>query len=505
MNKKNITPEIVKEVKEFETLTNLAWRPIRDHFKDKIEWLTLHNVQAIINGLYDDLLETELEIKAFQEEKEEEGTKVSELNEIVKEVKDYEIEWDDIIFYEKKKDTYWETYLQRIPVSLTDLDRIVYDYSRKWNNISWPKILTKYWIHRDVWKLIKTRLNVTKDVNACHDIILDRIKEKHWEEWVEQKVVEVSSKAIKSKYHDNFKPTYAKIKEKEFVKKSKRLASMTATLEWAREYIQDYNPKPLDFDVVPRDNNDEVEVVFSDIHLGKMNTKQVLDRVKEMTADIKERPESIIHMICLWDIFENLAKGWMHTGQVETMDWPHWFELLMFWVQVLETMFIELHKAWKDVRFYWIWGNHDRFTANNDDGFSGIGAYITYELIKRGLSNMQIEINILMETRNTLDFDEVRYIIHHWYKWVAKKAVTRSKASEILWERWDSSKYNVLLTWDQHHLEMNNNSDKSLGLICPALAWKNEFDNEIWVSSTPWYLILKRSKDRKPKVTINQF
>ena len=52
---------------------------------------------------------------------------------------------------------------------------------------------------------------------------------------------------------------------------------------------------------------------------------------------------------------------------------------------------------------------------------------------------------------------------------------------------------------------MNNNSDKSLWLIAPAIAWKNTFDSKIWLSSNPWYLIIKRNKTNKPKIIFNQF
>jgi hypothetical protein len=97
--------------------------------------------------------------------------------------------------------------------------------------------------------------------------------------------------------------------------------------------------------------------------------------------------------------------------------------------------------------------------------------------------------------------DDIRYIIHHWDDWVAKKAIT--KWEKILWEFGDSSKFNIIATADQHHLEMNNQSDKSLWIIVPSLAWRRQFDTKIWLSSNAWYIIVKKWINWKPNLTTN--
>jgi metallophosphoesterase superfamily enzyme len=48
--------------------------------------------------------------------------------------------------------------------------------------------------------------------------------------------------------------------------------------------------------------------MFSDIHLGKMNSDEVEQRIIKMTSNIISRPETIVNLVCLGDLVETLAK-----------------------------------------------------------------------------------------------------------------------------------------------------------------------------------------------------
>ena len=474
---KETLEEIEKTYKEFSSI-----RKTREDINKRLNMtLTFQNVRNAVKWLIDEVKE------------------LKNLNNNTKSNPKYSVNETSYIFYLKREDSKWNKIDKEYSISIDVVNNIFKDYSKHWKNMSWEEILQKYSLKPEVWNMLKNRLRLFKSSNTISPIALERASETKLNEYVDTSIDE----HIQDRYKTKFINSFEKKKNKDYIAKSKILANIDNTLEHIEHFLIWYIPRQLDLEVVKIDNNDEIDVIFSDIHLWKTGSEEVLKRVKEMTDDLINRKEKIIHLMCLWDIFENLAKWWMHIWQVEDMDWPHWFELLMKGVSLLEEMLLKLYKAWKEVKFYWIWGNHDRFTKNKDDGFAWMWAYIAYELVKRWLANIKIEINILKDTWNVLDLDEVRYILHHWDNGVAKKAI--NNWAKILWEYWDSNKYNIIATWDQHHLEMNNNSDKSLWLIAPALAWKNTFDSKIWLSSNPWYLIIKRNKTNKPKIIFNQF
>jgi len=87
---------------------------------------------------------------------------------------------------------------------------------------------------------------------------------------------------------------------------SRILLSYETFLEYMQKYIENYKPKEIDFEIEQIDNNDGITILFSDLHIWKMDTKAVLERIRLMWMDIIKRPERKVNLLCLWDLFETI-------------------------------------------------------------------------------------------------------------------------------------------------------------------------------------------------------
>lgn len=127
---------------------------------------------------------------------------------------------------------------------------------------------------------------------------------------------------IQDRFSTKFKTTFDKKRNEDYAKKSKILANIDSRMEHFQSFLQDYKPRDFTPYVLDKkiDNIDEITVAFSDIHIGKMNTQDVLDRLDKMGRDLCLTHHGIVNMICLGDLAEILIKRGAHSGQIETME-----------------------------------------------------------------------------------------------------------------------------------------------------------------------------------------
>lgn len=484
MSKENLTPDIVERIK----LLKEDWFSIRK-IKDKVNndmWTTLnfHHVRWIINALQD-------EVESIKDN-------LKDLSDSVEEDQPYEVTEDHYIFHQKRKNAEsWEIEINKFPILISTVDAIFKDYSKHWNNLSWEEILQKYNIKIELFNIIKNRLRLFKASHVVSPVTLDRCNEDELQWHIDWAIDE----HIEDRYRRKFTSTFEKKRNEDYIVKSKKIANIDYELNVIRQFLEQYQPRELNIIREVITNNDEITVLFSDLHIGKMWTDKVLSRIERMTTDIINRPEKKVNLICLWDLFETMAKWWMHPGQVESMEWLYWFDLFKKVIDVFETMLASLYSAGKDIKFYWIGGNHDRFTANKEDWFAWIAALMVYEVIRKSLQNINIEINLLRETWNVLDLQWFRYILHHWDDWANKK-----KPSQILWEKWDREKPNIIAMWDKHHHEAIDPNTNATFALVPWMAWENEYDKKLLLASYPWYMIVAKDYfDQTPSTTIRRF
>jgi len=416
--------------------------------------------------------------------------KLDDLRKKIEYTNPFEFEWDDIVFYTKSRD--WEWY-DRIAIPIDIVEKIWVDYVEVWWNLTWQEILEKYNLNPRAWHLLKSRLWLYKKSNIMPDWLLEKIENEEWEESVENVINEVSYKAAVSKYKREIVKRYNRAKESEYKKAITRIYEIEEFLKWLREYIDNYEPKEINFDEVEKVWNNKIFVAISDIHIWKENTDDVIKRIEAVTQDIINRDETDITIFCLWDIVENLAIGWMHKWQVEKMDWPFSFDLIMKTVEVFEEMLIKIRESWKNVGLIWQIWNHDRISEK--DHMEYTWWLVIYELIKRWLQNTDIYVDYLNNIWWTYLSDELCFILQHWHLWWVKK-----KTKDILWEYWDNKKYNIILQWHIHQAILEDSSKNATRIIVPALAGSWHYDKSLWLSSYPWYVVIKMNRFKLPDV-----
>ena len=470
-----ITQEMREKVaEEYERLWTIRW--VQRELWEAL-WLTFHNVRDIVNAL------------EWTIDKQK-----SELEDIKMDIKPaYEVGDDHYIFYLTEEDNYWNKTTKAHPIEIKTVDEIFKAYSKHWENKTGEQILQEFKIKPEVWNIIKRRLRLYKDSHILSPVSLERFewREEEMEEFIEWAVKE----NIQDKYIDKFKDIHEKEFKKEAKKAMKRLSELDVFLDWLRDYISEYEPKQINFERPETFGKDSIDIVISDIHIGKQGTDEIENRMINIANDIIKTKENNINLFCLWDLGEILVEWGRHPWQIESMDWPYGFDLFMKIVNLFEQFLLEIYKTWKNVRFIGIAWNHWTLSDKKWWDVEFTGELLIYELIKRWLQNTKIEIDYIRERRASVDTENFHYVINHG-TWPD----TKKKAEQILREHGNNQKYNILMQWDKHHSRMEEVNEKATRLLIPALAWQNVFDKNICVSSSPWFVKITKNDDDLPDI-----
>lgn len=477
-----ITPEI-KEIilKEYEKLQSI--RKTQNKVNELLNInLTFHNVRDNVQILEDkiDWLKDWLD----------------ELNSILEENNKFEVTDDYYIFYQNRINPNWEKEKIKYPIAINTVDAIFKDYSKHGNNLTWDEILQKYEIKPELFFILKNRLRLFKTSHVISPATMERLSDTELQSHIDWAIDE----HIKDRYKSKFVKTFEKKKDEDYIKKSKILSNIDYVLEYIRDFLKDYEIKKINPIETKIKNNNHILVWTADWHLGKQKSKNVLKRIEKMTIDLINRDEQYIDIFFWWDTPETLTRGGMHKGQIETMDWPFEFDLLMMCVEEIEKLLISLYNAWKIVRCYWEWGNHWRFTENKQDSLNWIWDLIIYEMVNKSLKNIWIKIELLKETWSNFEFDWMNIITHHGDDWATKK-----NTANILWEKGKQWVPNIILFSDKHHAEQFDCNSEAIKIIIPSMAWSNVYDKDLLLSSYPWYIIISKNSDWVPDTLIKRF
>ena len=411
---------------------------------------------------------------------------VSKLKQQIEYINPFKIEWENIIFYYKD----WDI-TKKMSIPINEVRAIWEDYVEHGWNLTQQEILVKYNLNPKAWFLIKNRLWLYKKSDIIPDWLLEHIEKTEWEAVVKEEIKEVTHRAVINKYKNKIIKDYIKFKDKEYERSIKQLYNIENFLKLLWEFIKEYKPKSIKFNKIKNVWNDIAYVVMSDIHLWKEETDNIKERIKQITADIINRKEKKIIIFILWDIVENLVVWGMHKWQIEHMDWPYNFDLIMDTVNVLEQMLIAIRKAWKKVTMIWQVWNHWRMSER--DYMDYTWELIIYEMIKRWLSTTDIEIDYMRDIWWTYTDKNFHFILQHWHlNWVKKKT------KDILWEFWDNRKFNIILQWHIHVWILEDSSKNATRIIAPALAGSWHYDKALWLSSYPGYIIITKNKHWLP-------
>ena len=477
---------ITWEIKETVMNTYRSLGTIRATHRELSETLnlTFNNIRDIVNELKDWI--------------DKQRNEVSDLTKNFKDQEPYEVDWDDYIIYIKETNDYWESVAVPHKIKISTVDAIFKAYSKHWENKSGQQIIQEFGIENiRLWHVLKSRLELYKDSHILSPASLERF------EWREEEMKEFIDKAvddnIRAKYIEKFKDAYDRKFKANAIKAMKRLAEIDDFLDHLRKYIDEYEPRIVEFKEREKYDNWTIDIAITDLHIWKKDTDLVLKRLESIYQDIAKRDEWTVNIFCLWDLAEILVEGWRHPWQIEWMDWPFWFDLFMKVVNDLENFLVNIYKLWKKVKFVGISWNHWTLSDKKGWDIQFTWELLIYELIKRGLQNTNIEIEYLRGMWHSYPTENFHYILNHWYAWHTSK-----KAQDILWEFWDNSRHNIILQWDKHHTNVTDVSQNATRIITPCLAWKWEYDTQLWISSYPGYVMIKKNEDGLPDTTIRR-
>lgn len=377
---------------------------------------------------------------------------------------------------------------KEIPMPLKLIDEIFASYTIHWKDLTQQECIEHFRLNVQSRNLLKSRMWLTKQSNIMSPITMQKLDAMWWN-ILNEKIEEALDEHIHDKYKGRFKPNYEKSFKKFAKKELMKIAGLDTLLEHIRTYLIHYKPIEIDFTPTPIENNEVSTYVFSDIHLGMEGTDTIVQRLHRLTNDMIQDKSSIIHIVNLGDLAETFVEGGMHPWQVENMDWLYGFDLMLFVVKQFEDMIINLHREWKQVTFTGIGWNHDRILQNHNQDIRRTGALIVYELLKRWLQNLDVQIDYLTEKINVFQKDNMNLITHHWDDGFDKR-----KPEDILWKHGRQDMENIILMGDKHHTVVTETKN-ALMIWLSALANRWEYSKRIDVWSKPWYVIIRRTKD----------
>jgi len=224
------------------------------------------------------------------------------------------------------------------------------DFSRKGNNLSGEAMRAKYKLRPEAWNAIKSKLSLYKDSHVVSPHTLESLSPED-EAQVIHKAIEdhIDTKVEK------FTMTY----DKEFKKRAEQALKEKANFDYKlarlQEAIEKHQPMELDFDPVEVSENDEaINYVLTDIHLGKIDTAGVIRRLDAMLQDIVNSKAKTVQITCLGDLVETLAGGGMHKNQIEygtDANYGYGYDALMRTVTIFEKWLYAIAKSGKKVYF----------------------------------------------------------------------------------------------------------------------------------------------------------
>ena len=395
---------------------------------------------------------------------------IDELNRAVGSENAYEVVDNNYVFVQG---------LNRYTIPVQEIDEMFYSFSKHGANLTGEQMLEKYELKPEVWHMIKNRLRLYKDSN----VISPYTAENTDEEELEEKVVDATHRHI-----DTLKQKMVRTHEKLYGEEAKRAMKVVANQEYAlsnlRAFLEGY--KPREFSFVPRllsPDYPPLTIAMSDFHFGKKGTSDIVRRMSYIRDYILSQPNCDIQIISLGDLGEAFVEGGMHPGQETNMELTG-FELMMFIVNVFERFLEDIYKSGKTIRFVGIGGNHDRLGKTHSEDQARTGALVIYELLKRGLSKTEIQVDILRNSVNAFDYGDTRFIIAH-----GDDGFSNKKPEDVLWKNGDNSKHNVILNGDKHNATLRETKGATWVQV-PALAWQGDYDKRLDLHSASGFVAI---------------
>lgn len=483
---------MTKEIKDYifnqwtrKKWVNFIYKNIKTKFDDTISIEEIkETIQSFKNEWYSPKNTKQLEKKDWW------------LKELVSSVEEEEKKYDyneetwHVILYPEWRNWLWH------PLAVETLDEMISCYSRKGRDWSGQKIQYEFKLTPKVRWFIKSTFNIYKDTIPFSIITLMSSNSDELEQMANEK----AEHTLSAKMVDIYEKSHLRAKDlllKQLFSKNQRIEEwLSALYDTTSNYVHiDFNPKPFDW-------SDNIKyVIISDAHLGKKWTEWIIGRFEKLTWELIQSPEKYIHLTFLGDLWEQFVARWeKHPWTKLGMEeWITTEDIFMLVYDVFLNMLTSLHNAWKIVVFNWLWWNHDSFETNKDFDPLRTPAMLIYRLLEKALEWTNISINIHRKKINIMDEWPFRFIYLHW---------DNVALNNIKWYVMDyiiDNKYMIIISGDKHHWSSDEVSDRCTRIKCPALAWKWNYDENLWLSSQPWAIYIHKNVDNMADITLKRF
>lgn len=381
----------------------------------------------------------------------------------------------------------WDRYLVwPFSFPIDEIDEIFSDYSIYGKNLTQQQMMHKWRFKPEAWDAIKRAFRLSKYSHVVSPFTADNLPETELDERVEVAI---------EQHHDALVEKLTYSHDKKFKKEAKQAFKAKWNIDYftdkVREAIADYVP------VYDYSFTGEVEhitwtvehVVISDIHIGKLETSKILNRMDAVAKYCIQSKADTIYLTCLGDVAEAFTGDGMHSNQIAfgtDHDFGmYWFNLLMRVTEIFERMIRHIvSKGNKRIIFTAITGNHDRMSMEKEKDQERMWGLIVYEMLKKWLTGVA-EVNYYNSHVWTFECDWIHYIIHHW-----DGNIDRQVPEKVIVSYGDIHKYNVILSWDKHTLKASEWKNFT-NIKVPALAWVGTYDRSMNLHSETWFVVLR--------------
>ena len=312
----------------------------------------------------------------------------------------------------------------------------------------YSKELKEYCIQLREWEMsyqcIADKISDEYNINVNPETIRLRYQEYNTtsdEQEIQRMCIETAKQKLEKKKE--------RVKQKLYDKAMECLVEKDWFMETLRDAIINWKPLPVKQENRNTDNtkwNDDMIYLFiSDLHYGRTSDelRKSFVMLQDKLLTLRNNGYSNITVFDLWDNVEWVSI--MHNQQMFDNDVNGVWQILDV-ADLLEAFLYDLYSIWYKVKFYWVTkSNHDRACVEYKDDVERIPAIVIYELMRRGLSNTDVDIQYFYDAVWTVISENYNFIIHHWDgKW------NKTKSDEILRLYWDSNYENIIVSWHWH-------------------------------------------------------
>ena len=368
-----------------------------------------------------------------------------------------------------------------------EADALFADFSRHGANLSGEEMRIKYELKPEAWIAIKSALGLYKDSHV--------VSPKTVETSSEEEVAEIVERAIGShidKVKGKMVQTHARMFDREAKRALKIIGNVEYFLENLREFVAEYEPRKTEFPMPEPVENGWKHYFISDIHIGKLDTEGVLRRLAEVKREIVESDEGTAYITFGGDLGETFAQDGNHPGMLAygtEERWGRGFDLMLNISRIFEDFLIDVRKSGKRVIVNGITGNHGRVTGQKDDDIMRTAELTIYELIKRGISQTDIEMSYAKDSVTILDIEARRFVMIH-----GDAPLGNQNPEKLILPFFRPGAEHVVVTGDRHSLSFREGFGYTY-VRSPALAGKGHYDSRMNLHSRHGYLVFSPNGD----------